>query len=111
MEKHFRSLSNITEYDCFIYQTFIKLCFMPEFWRWEGLTVNRRREFGWFFAVVVLLCFFSPLILKKITVENGRQAGKLFFKEIILGEFTNNKESQEGSGSCLDILREEKDLM
>lgn len=48
---------------------------------------------------------------KKITGENGRQAGKVFFKEIILGEFTHNKESQEGSGSCLDVFREEKALM
>lgn len=61
--------------------------------------------------LLFLLCFFSLLMKKKITGENGRQAGKVFFKKIILGEFTHNIESQEGSGSCLDVLREEKALM
>lgn len=43
-----------------------------------------------FFGLVLLFCFcFFSLLIKTITAEKGRLAGRVFFKEIILGEFTN----------------------
>lgn len=33
----------------------------------------------------------------------------MFFKEIILGEFINNKESPEAGGSCLDVLSQRRE--
>lgn len=33
----------------------------------------------------------------------------MFFKEIILGKFINNKESPEAGGSCLDVLSQRRE--